>query len=289
MWRDWFYFNKQDRRAMLFLLLCLAAILGIRLYLQTDSGNQEPEIRTIETGNYTDDKRQPHTGRQLKTAPKPFDPNTADSLTLLSAGFPPRVANNIIKYRRAGGVFRKIEDIRKIYGMDEMTYKAVSPYIYIARQCKTAAPETTAPKAAARQTKYEKGTVIDINAADTAELKKIPGIGSYRAKAIIAYRERLGGFISVSQLNEINNMPDSLAAWFYVRNDFRPRQTDLNTASMKEMTRHPYMTKEMAKAILSHRKKYGRFNSWDEMAMYSEFDSCAIGILSRYFILSPAG
>lgn len=39
--------------------------------------------------------------------------------------------------------------------------------------------------------KYPEGTQIDLNSADTIELKKIPGIGSGIAGSIVRYRERL--------------------------------------------------------------------------------------------------
>ena len=43
---------------------------------------------------------------------------------------------------------------------------------------------------------------FDLNAADTTQLKLLPGIGSGYAKRIIAYRDKLGGFIEVEQVSE---------------------------------------------------------------------------------------
>ena len=50
---------------------------------------------------------------------------------------------------------------------------------------------------------------IEINGADTTLLMKIPGIGSYYASRIVRYRERLGGFASAQQLEEIDGLPES--------------------------------------------------------------------------------
>ena len=46
--------------------------------------------------------------------------------------------------------------------------------------------------------------MLDLNRADTAELKKIPGIGSGIARLIVNYRQRLGGFYQIEQLQEIH-------------------------------------------------------------------------------------
>lgn len=53
------------------------------------------------------------------------------------------------------------------------------------------------------QKKIKAGEHIVLNTADTTALKTVPGIGSYYARKIIAYGQRLGGYVSVDQLDEI--------------------------------------------------------------------------------------
>ena len=43
-------------------------------------------------------------------------------------------------------------------------------------------------------------TVIDINAADAAELTALPGVGPATAAAIVAYRDEHGPFASLEEL-----------------------------------------------------------------------------------------
>ena len=54
----------------------------------------------------------------------------------------------------------------------------------------TASPNR--PSAAAPNSTHEQGALIDINSASSAELDKLPGIGSARAQAIIANRPYKG-------------------------------------------------------------------------------------------------
>lgn len=54
--------------------------------------------------------------------------------------------------------------------------------------------------------KLKKGQYIDLNAADTTALKRIPGIGSSFARRIVKYRHLLGGFYVVEQLQEVYGM-----------------------------------------------------------------------------------
>ena len=57
---------------------------------------------------------------------------------------------------------------------------------------------------------------VALNSADTALLKRVPGIGSYYARRIVNYRRQLGGYVSVSQLAEIEGMPAEAMAYFTV-------------------------------------------------------------------------
>lgn len=47
---------------------------------------------------------------------------------------------------------------------------------------------------------------IDLNSAGIVELDRLPGIGAVRASAIIELREKLGGFHSIEQLDEVKGI-----------------------------------------------------------------------------------
>jgi competence protein ComEA len=49
-------------------------------------------------------------------------------------------------------------------------------------------------------------SVVAVNSADQAALETVPGIGPVTALAIIAYRERAGGFSSIDQLLEVDGI-----------------------------------------------------------------------------------
>lgn len=47
------------------------------------------------------------------------------------------------------------------------------------------------------------GTKININTADKAALESLPGIGPAKADAIIEYRQKMGAFKTVSDLEKV--------------------------------------------------------------------------------------
>ena len=48
--------------------------------------------------------------------------------------------------------------------------------------------------------KFPKGTVVELNSADSTTLRRVPGIGPVFASRIVRFRSLLGGFYTVSQL-----------------------------------------------------------------------------------------
>lgn len=223
----------------------------------------------------------------------PFDPNRADSLTLRRLGLPPYVVRNLLRYRAKGGIIRTPEKFASIYGMSEADARRLAPYLQLEayalkpRQSSPAdgkpfAPtEKSTPRPRYGPAKYPPGTRIDLNKADTSELKRIRGIGTWRARAIANYRTRLGGFYSVEQLSEINNLPDSLQRSFFVATPPR-RWLNLNQASLEELMRHPYLNYRQCRVILEHRRKRGPLSSLRPLLMYEEFTENDLRRLEPY-------
>jgi len=124
-----------------------------------------------------------------------FNPNTISKDSLLLLGISINAVNNIVKFRARGGIFKEPADFGKIYNLSEEKYKELYFYIKI--------PQII-PDQTIGNERIELPTLyIELNAADTTELKKLKGIGSYYAKLIIKYRNLLGGFHSIEQLLEV--------------------------------------------------------------------------------------
>ena len=214
-----------------------------------------------------------------------FDPNKADSIELSSLGLPSYVVRNVLKYREKGGRFRTADSFSKIYGLTEKQFNTLKPYIRIA--------QTDTPKKEKMDTmvavviperkvfKYPEGTLVDVNVADTTELKKIPGIGSGIAKAIVAYRNRLGGFYSLSQLEEIDYVTPELLKWFKLEGG-TIRKLDINRWGLDKLRSHPYLNFYQAKVIIEHRRKRGKIKSLSQLSLYEEFTEKDLIRLSAY-------
>lgn len=100
-------------------------------------------------------------------------------------------------------------------------------------------PETNRPEA--YLPKLKPGATIDLNTADTTLLKRVPGIGSSFARRIVKYRELLGGYYVVEQLQEVYGMDreryDAIYPYFTVGTAVRPL-----TLTIDSISYHPYLS-----------------------------------------------
>lgn len=294
MWKDFFYYTKSERRVILLLLAIALLLLGIWAVMEYLRPVEVPvtlseseEIDSFLANLEEQEKiRKSHTPKnEISAVLQPFDPNTADSVLLRQLGLPVYIVRNILKYRAKGGVFRSPESFSRIYGLKEEVYQKLKPYITIAplisvshvrtdtfRQLKDTIPYIP---------KYEEGTIVDLNKADTSILKRIPGIGSTLARMIVVYRQRLGGFYDVSQLQEVPHVGVELNKWFVVT-PAGLHKIQVNSASLDKLRSHPYMDFYKAKAIMEYRRKRGKIKGLSQLSMFEEFTEKDLKRLSPY-------
>lgn len=310
--RDFFYLNKSDR----YVLLLLVGIGLLALILLVVLGNGETEttvdasdsLSTVSqtargTGVYDGgrgyDRRDQRYDRDYGyydqgsgTAGElfPFDPNTADSTALLRLGLKPWQVRNIYKYRAAGGVYRRPQDFARLYGLTQKDYRRLEPYIRISNDYRPAAElyhdemaenrTPDVPGQASRPHKIGPTEHINLNIADTTDLMRVPGIGSYFARRIATYRQRLGGFYNPRQLLEIDDFPEEAVKYFLV--DDHIQRLNVNKLSLSQLKRHPYINYYQAKAITDYRRLKGPLHSLDDLRLLQDFTAQDMERLRHY-------
>lgn len=135
-----------------------------------------------------------------------------------------------------------------------------------------------------RVEKLTEGETISLNASDTADWKKIPGIGEVYSTRIVEYRDRLGGFVRKEQLMEVYGVDDELYARIapYIEMSGSWRKVAVNKLEFKELLSHPYLSYKQVQAIMNLRRRKGDIVSIQELGMLDEFTSEDIYRLEPY-------
>lgn len=290
MFKQFIYFRKSERVGIIVLASTLLIIISFNI-LSPEIGQTENEdtklenaIQAYETAKIADKKRPP---KSLKI--KNFNPCKDSYKQLLAAGLPKHIARNIINYRDKGGRYRQRQDLKKLYLVTDSLFNIIEPFITIPTpkmERRQIRPNSVASKQKEfkRPEKLTAGTQIELNRADTTDLKKIPGIGSYRAKKIIRHRRRLGGFCTIEQLAEIDLKPQDYSKWITIDKD-EIKRINLNTTPFKELLSHPYLNYEQVKALFNLKREANKIISFKQLEFLPEFSQKQVSQLKSYFFL----
>ena len=131
------------------------------------------------------------------------------------------------------------------------------------------------------QVKIKAGEHVVLNTADTTALKTVPGIGPYFARKVMEYGQRLGGYVCVDQLDEIEGFPLDAKDYLVIEHA-TPRRLNVNTLSLNELRRHPYLNFYQAKAITDYRRLHGPLRSLSDLRLSKDFPPEAIKRLEPY-------
>jgi DNA uptake protein ComE-like DNA-binding protein len=195
-----------------------------------------------------------------------FDPNTVSKEELMKMGLTEKAAGTWIRFREKGFVFRKPEDIGKVYGLKPEKVKKLLPFVRIHSQKKIEknsyySKNNDLEKADIFSEKRKEAETkrLDINQADSTAWTDLPMIGPVLSHRIIKYRNLLGGFIHVDQLKEVYGMQEenynAIRNRIYVDRSFVPEKISLMKDDFRQINKHPYITYEITKKIVWFRKQ----------------------------------
>lgn len=118
--------------------------------------------------------------------------NEVDSFGLLSIkGIGPVFAGRILKYRNSLGGFSHLDQLKEVYGIDDSLYNKISGSFLL------------------KDVEYIRR--IYINKVDVKELRKHPYFRDFKlSQTILRYRDNHGPFKSISDMNKIHIVNDSI-------------------------------------------------------------------------------
>jgi competence ComEA-like helix-hairpin-helix protein len=217
---------------------------------------------------------------ETKTELFNFNPNVITELEWMKLGVSEKTAKSIQKYISKGGQFRKPEDIKKIWGIPESLANKLIPFVQIPEVKSTYEKEFS-------KKNLQDLSFIDINKADSTTWESLPGIGPTLAKRIILYREKLGGFLNISQLLEVWGLQDSVLQKSKNRLILggEIKKININLVTFEALKTHPYIGYKSANAIINYRNQHGNFNRLEDIQKIVQIDEKSYNRFVVYLII----
>lgn len=254
---SFFYFPNALRNGFLALFLLVWCLLSRQLWALSSSETDEnmPFYSVFKAEN------QP---AKQKKIPLYFslNINEADLQSLDILSVPDFLARRWVKYLENGGSFKRVVDVKKLYGMSEPLYDNISKYLYLKKA------EEIQRKPFLKENRVFRCKTIDINEADSAQWESLYGIGPYLAKRIITFRESLCGFVSVEQVKETYGLRDSvfqsIKTCLTIEKILKPC-ISINYTNQEGLSKHPYVRYKLARAICLYRENNGLFQHIEDL------------------------
>ncbi len=161
-----------------------------------------------------------------------------------------RQAEVFVKWRDLSGIYN-MDELRECYVVSDSVASMLEPYIIFSES-----------------SSIEDKNIVNLNKADSAELRRVYGIGEKSVVEILKYRELLGGFYSVEQLSELKVVTESNYEKIIQQilcDSCDISKIDVNFASAKTIKGHPYITDKALRRLLKIRELKGGWSTIKEM------------------------
>jgi competence protein ComEA len=278
----WFTLSRSERNGTVVLVTILTLLLILRIILPSFVKNfRTNHQEALEEAMILQQKMEvPLSSDSLNYPDDPvfFDPNTATVEQLRIAGMNEKSIRTLMNFRSKGGEFRTVTDLKKLYGLSEEEYSRLQPWVAIHPQIEQSGRDRkwdTARSSAnityrvfnPRKTNLP----LELNSSDSSSLESLPGIGPVLASRIVRYREKLGGFCFMAQLQEVYGISPELMEQLTPRlilDSTLIRKIDLNGSTLETDLKHPYLTRWQIASILKYRESRKQIGSSMELIKY---------------------
>jgi len=185
-WKDYLYFDKRDKNAIILLLLLI--ILSGIIYVLVRNNNQKVNPETELTyqsesnllkGNREIEKQISNNYSGKLKRGETIELNNADTIALKKIpGIGSAYANRIVKYRNSLGGYVSINQLKEVWGIDEELYNRIELYLTV---------ESNPQRLRINKLKFD-------------QLKSHPYLSYKQVKAIIDIRDRKRNLTSINRL-----------------------------------------------------------------------------------------
>ena len=283
-WREYLGYPKKERRGIYVLLtmLMFVAFYNIIEHQLWSTDLALPTI-TVSTFEATFESNKIRNNVAKKFRDKPVFIDTASVAALAAIGFSKYQATIIFNYLKKGGAIYTVKDLAKIYSIDQKTIDLTQSKIIFSDSASRKSQPKTNPLFVKKVLKK-----VELNSCDSAALDSVFYMSSYLAGRLINYRNRLGGFFELAQIQLIYGIDTTVYA--KIANHLsldttNIKRIDINKVSLERLAQHPYIGYKLAKVMVNYRAQHGEFKSKSDLKKIILINEEIFRKIERYILI----
>ena len=219
----------------------------------------------------------------------PYNPNFITDFKGYKLGMTTQQIDRLLAFRKLGKFANSPKEFQAVTGISDSLLNVMSPNFKFPDWVNNKSESNYQDYKNAKYQKFpekEKLVVKDINEATKEDLMKISGIGDAISDRILGYRLNIKAIMSMEQMTEIYGLsPDviqKLNVNFQVIKQPNIIKVDINNSNVKELTKFPYFTYQIAKNIVIYRSMNGEIKNIAELSEIKAFPVDKIKIIALY-------
>ena len=215
----------------------------------------------------------------------PFNPNYLTDFKAYRLGLKVDEIDRLFAYRKNGNWVNSKEDFQRVTGISDSLFRKISPSLrfpeWVGKQ-KTRFPAKENPVP-------EEVVKTDLNIASASDLRKVNGVGEVLSERIVKYRNSIGGFIDVVQLEDVYGLSPEVIVRINERFTLLSKPNisikNINEATEAELAEIPYFNQRVAKEILTYKRLHERISSFEELSKIAHFPYDKIDRIKLYLAI----
>ncbi|NHM05611.1 helix-hairpin-helix domain-containing protein [Flavobacterium sp. CYK-4] len=215
---------------------------------------------------------------------RPFNPNFITDFKGYKLGMSVEEIDRLFAYRKTNRYVNSAEEFQQVTKVSDSLLKVISPYFKFPDWVNK---RNTNKISASNSFQMKEIKVIkDINLATAEDLKKVYGIGDGLSARILKEKEKLGGFVSMQQLQDIWGLSPEVIE--KLNQDFKVsalpevKKYSINQLGIKELMTFPYFKYPIAKSIVTFRSMNNGIKSIEDLSKIPNFPVDRIEIIALY-------
>ncbi len=283
----YFNFSKSQRTGLLILLVLIVVLQTIYFFVDFSLPTKEnPEKeKWLAVQSEIDSVK----GVVLNNSHKiyPFNPNFISDYKGYKLGMSIQEIDRLLAFRKQNKYVNSAEEFQKVTQVSDSLLRVLASNFkfpdWVNKKNKSVSFTNSKYPVFAKKDKI---AIIDINTASLEDLVKVYGIGEVTAQRILSYKESLGSFVAMEQLNEVWGLsPEVLAnlnKQFKVKTMSGIKKYDINNASIKELAQFPYFKYAIARQIVTYRSMNGDIHNIEDLTKIKGMPNDKIKIIVLY-------
>lgn len=219
----------------------------------------------------------------------PFNPNFITDFKGYKLGMSVAEIDRLLEFRKTGKFVNSAKEFQDITKVSNSLLAKISPYFKFPdwiNNKKQFLNSKTNKEFVSFEKKPIKIVLQDLNTATKEDLIKIYGIGEGISERILKFKESLGGFVSMDQMNDVWGLSPEVIAelnkHFKISNLPSVTKIDINNASTKELSKFPYFKFSLSREIVTYRSMNGQIKEIEDLTKIKGFPVEKVKIIALY-------